>query len=159
MRMQGTGAVPRQLFVAVIWIVTGCTSAGPSLVSSLPDASMDGREVTDAGMGVSDAPAAPCNVAPYPNGLACNDPTAACVPEAGFDCCRCLTTTNCKYPNQWACESSHPRCPATPPILGTTCSLPQYAGCIYCDQTVAVVACTNGTWQAVDNHLYCQVSD
>jgi hypothetical protein len=147
---------------AAIWSATGCTSSTTGTIS--PDASTtsDGGPEgpsNDAAVAISDAPAARCSVTPYPNGLVCTDPTAVCVPEAGWDCCRCLATTNCKYTNQWACESSHPLCPQMPPTVGTTCSLPQYAGCIYCDQAAVVVACTNGTWQAVDNHLYCQTSD
>lgn len=148
---------------AVIWGATGCTSSTTSPL--LTDASMttsdsgpDGPS-NDAAVAISDAPAAPCTVAPYPNGLACDDPTQACLPEGGWDCCLCQATTHCRHPVEWVCESSDPRCPATPPVVGTPCSLPQFSSCVYCYQPAIFVACSNDTWQTVSNHAYCQVSD
>jgi hypothetical protein len=149
------------LGAVVAALLPGCSSSdsGSAATPHGSDASIDAPEVGDATFGISDAPAAPCTVTPYPNGLACSDPNQACVPEGGWDCCRCLTTTNCKYPTQWACESADPGCPAAPPAVGTTCALRQYATCIYCDQAAIVVVCNSGTWQPVENHFYCQASD
>jgi hypothetical protein len=147
----------RPLLIILACAIAGCTSASPSTASPLPDASLDASAIADAGTTISDGPAATCSVVPYPNGMACNNPTQVCIPEAGFDCCLCLATTFCKHPIEWACESSDPGCPPTPPAIGTSCALRQYASCVYCYQSAVVMACTDGKWQAVDNHLYCQM--
>ncbi len=157
----------RETFVAatvgaVIWSTTGCTSSTTRPLftdaSTTSDSAPEGPS-NDGAVAISDALAAPCSVAPYPSGLACEDPTQACVPEEGWDCCLCQATTHCRYPVEWVCESSYPRCPATPPIVGTPCSLPQSSSCVYCYQPAVVLACSNGTWQTVLNHDYCELSE
>jgi hypothetical protein len=148
---------------AGIWSMAGCTTS--TTISAATDASMTisdgGPEVSsnDAAVAISDARAASCNIAPYPQGLACDDPTQACVPESGWDCCLCEDTTHCRYPVEWVCVSSYPRCPATPPAVGTPCSLPEFSSCVYCYQPAVFVACSNGTWQTVLNNDYCLASD
>jgi hypothetical protein len=155
--------------VGIFLSALGCTSSNPSPsasdASSPTDALLatpDGAYTVGLGDGpavLPDASAAPCGVAPYPNGLACDNPVEACLPEAGFDCCVCQSTTNCRYPTQWGCQSSDPGCPQVPPAVGSTCSLPQFSTCVYCSQPAVIVACSNGSWQPVSDHAYCQVTD
>jgi|HubBroStandDraft_1064217.scaffolds.fasta_scaffold63561_3 hypothetical protein len=156
-RVGGPWRRPR--IVPFVLATMGCTSASPSAASLPPDASTDAPAIKDAGTSPSDGLAATCGVSPYPQGMACDDPTQVCVPEAGFDCCLCLSAMFCAHPIEWVCESSDPGCPPKPPTVGTPCSLRQYAGCVYCYQSAVVVDCADGTWQSVANQVYCQATD